>query len=482
MWKSLGLLGGLTMGWWGLLWLVLPRLGWLNWQSVSPTAILLAHLAPPAMLSAAIRVWSHLKEARAKLAEQQQAAAEEDERQASRDAARERHYAALRERQQAASCRWLWARALPVKDAPEWTAELAAGCAWSEMDRETLERDDTLAVLRPHVVELLSDLYLDAGGAAWLPLLVEPIPTLSGVEQLTAFKQWQLEAAQTALGDDAPTLDCRFLPGSGLIADRARLALQQAPELPGVAVLAADAPWAQAEEDDDWNPPDAAETLRRKWLGQPGMACVALLFLRDDLPPPASASAEEDAADPYQPYWEKDFSRGAGDWGGVPARWQPQLAALPHLAALAQACQTETPQDKALQLARGLQPVMDNALVNARLLDYPFSPEDAKPENDQAAATAWLVHNSGEIDVGGVRLAALAGSLSRHQVDLHPIDEASNLVREWGDVGAAFAALQAAVAVAHCARLQAPAVITQFSQDHVAVAIARPFIPEEETA
>ncbi|XLM20409.1 hypothetical protein MKD33_19185, partial [Chromobacterium piscinae] len=132
----------------------------------------------------------------------------------------------------------------------------------------------------------------------------------------------------------------------------------------------------------------------------------------------------------------------------------------------------------ALQLARSLQPVLDNALVNAALLDYPFSPEEAKPENKQASGLAWLCHNSGQIDVGGVRLAAIATALSRHEVELHPIDEASNVVREWGDAGSATPILMAATAVNHCARLRAPAVITHFHDELVSLALARP--PAEE--
>ncbi|MCD4486871.1 hypothetical protein LQR31_20570, partial [Chromobacterium vaccinii] len=154
------------------------------------------------------------------------------------------------------------------------------------------------------------------------------------------------------------------------------------------------------------------------------------------------------------------------------------LARLPRLAVLSQSSSVSLAQDKALQLARSLQPVLDNALVNAALLDYPFSPEEAKPENNQASTLAWLCHNSGQIDVGGVRLAAIATALSRHQVELHPIDEASNVVREWGDAGAATAMLLAAAAVSHCARLQAPAVITHFHDELVSLAMARP--PAEE--
>jgi hypothetical protein len=299
------------------------------------------------------------------------------------------------------------------------------------------------------------------------------------VEQLTRIKALKQAAAAQALGADSHVSgDCRFLPGSGMIGDRVLQALQQDPELPGVVVVAADAPLALSDEDGEWGEPEPALQAHRRWHGEPGMAVVAMVFLRDGLPMPREMVPEE-GADPYQPYWEKEFSGPSAGWGAVPASRQASLAQLPLLAVLAQSSSINLSQDRALQLARQLQPVLDNALVNAALLDYPFSPEEAKPENRQAASLAWLCHNSGQIDVGGVRLAAIATALSRHEVELHPIDEASNVVREWGDAGAATAMLLAATAVSHSARLQAPAVITQFHHDQVSLALARP--PAEET-
>ena len=481
MWRMLGLFGVSTIAWWGLLWLVLPQ----SWQRISPSAILLLHLGPPMLLSAGVKLWGYLKEKRAKQAEAEQTAAADAERQSARDAARERHLAELRERQAVVDCRWLWARATPAEDEPAWLAEAPDGCLWSSLDKADAdgEAGDVLAALRPHVVEALSQLYAAAPGAAWLPLVMEVVPSLSGIEQIAAVKEWQTEAMAMELGDDDwPDPDARFLAGAGTgtVADRARQLLQQEPDLPGVLVLGADAPLA-LQGADDGDEGDAATEERQRWLGKPSLAVAVLLMLREQLPEPeqSSAAVAEDA-DPYQPYWEKDFSRISGSWGVVPGRHQAGLAALPVLAQLGQSSSVALRQERALQLARQLQPVLDNALVNAALLDYPFSPEDAKPENDQAASLAWLAHNGGDINVGGVRLAAIASALSRHGVELHPVDEASNLARDWGDVGVAASAMLAAIAVSHSARLAAPAILTQFSHEQVALAMARP--PRKETA
>ncbi|OQS44621.1 hypothetical protein [Chromobacterium violaceum] len=475
MWRTLGLFGGVTIGWWALLWLVLPQ----SWQRISPSAILMLHLGPPMLLSAGFRLWSYLKEKRAADEAQQQEEQAEAERNDKREAARAQHAAELRERQRAVGCRWLWTAAAPAKDEPAWLAEMADGAHWLALDKDEVEAGEAMDALSPHLSEMLSGLYAEAPGAAWLPLYLEPMRQVPGVEQLTRVKELkQLAVAETLGGDVHVGGDCRFLPGSGQLADRVLQVLQQDPELPGLVVLAADAPLAERDDDEDWGEVDPELSKRRSWMGEPGIAVVAMLFLRDGLVAPAEPEQEAEDADPYQPYWEKDFAGPAAGWGIVPPSQQASLARLPKLAILSQSSSVSLAQDKALHLARSLQPVLDNALVNAALLDYPFSPEEAKPENNQASSLAWLCHNSGQIDVGGVRLAAIATALSRHQVELHPIDEASNVVREWGDAGAATPMLLAAAAVSHCARLQAPAVITHFHDELVSLAMARP--PAEE--
>lgn len=463
MLKLLAILGLVTLLWWGALWLLVP----LDWQQVSPTAMLLVHLLPPLLLTALSHVWRLRQERRAQAAAQAQADAEAAEQQSRRDEARTRHQAELRSRQQALPCRWLWVQALPQRDEPAWLGELPDGCRWEVLTEDELEDHESLDCLQDVAQAGLQALYEEVPGAAALPLLLEVLPQQSGIEQLARIRQWQQQAWQS----DAPppASDCRFLPGSGTLADRVQQFLVQEPELPGAVVLALDAPRAGWEPDED---ADAATRQQWREQGVPGAAVVLLLFLRDGLSAPASGV--EAAADPYQPYWERDPASVSAGWGRVPAGAQQGLAALPVLACLAQSGQGELSRQGTLQLTRQLQPLLDNALVNAALLDFPFSAEDADPQRNQADSVAWLVHNGGDVDVGGTRLAAIGSNLTRHQIALHPVDEASNLVREWGDVGATAPALLTALAVTHCARLAAPAVLAQFQPDHAALSLARP--------
>ncbi|WP_159877069.1 hypothetical protein [Aquitalea denitrificans] len=477
MLRLLTLFGGFTIGWWSLLWLVLP----LSWQRISPSAMLLLHIVPPVALTLGLRWWTARKEKKAEVERQQAEAAGEAERVATREEARRRHNAALAERQQTIACRWLRCTALPVGEEPAWLDDVDDNCQWLPLDLEDLEEgedDDQLAALTTPQREALEALYLAAPGAAWLPVYTEVIPTQSGIEQLAMLKTVQHEAAALALDSTPPAVECRFLPGHGDVAERARQLLLQHSDYPGLVMLAADAPILPLREEDEL---DASADPEQAWRGKPGLALACLLFLRHGLPCAEDSNTVpvSDNQDPYQPYWEKPQTiQHSTDWGMVPPSRQPSLAALPVLAELTQPIQGAAASSRVMQLSRQLQPMLDNALVNAALLDYPFSEEDAQPTANRAASLGWLVHNSGEVQVGGARLSALSGALSRHQVELHPIDQASNSVREWGDNGAATAALLCATAITHCHVLAAPVLLAQFGPDEAALSVARPPLEE----
>jgi len=471
MLKLLALLGLSTLLWWSALWLLIP----VHWQQLSPTVMLLLHLLPPIMLTVLVQLWRLRQQRQEQTAAQAQADAEAAAQQERRDAARTQHQAALHERQQTIACRWLWGQALPQRDEPVWLAALPDACQWSVLTAEEVAEGAVLDSLQASVADALLALYGELPGAAALPLLLEVLPQISGIEQVGRMRELQQQAWFSAQGDaPQPDSDCRFLPGSGALAERVLSFLAQDPALPGVVVLAADAPRALLDADEE---PDSHTRQQWRQLGHPGAAVVLMLFLREGLLA-AEGHAPAAGADPYQPYWERSATAIPAGWGPVPASAQATLSALPVLACLAPSSGTALAQQGTLQLTRQLQALLDNALVNAALLDYPFSEEDARPQDNQADSVAWLVHNSGDVEVGGARLSAIASNLTRHQIALHPIDEACNLVRDWGDVGAATSAMLAALAVTHCARLAAPAVITQFHHDHAALAVARPACKE----
>lgn len=461
--KTLLLLAVAVLVWWAVLWLGLP----MSWNSISPSAILLAHLGPPLLLVGGVKAalaWRAQKAERAAaLAAQQQ----EAQQQAQRQQALEAHQSRLAQRRQGLACRWLWSGALPARDEPDWLDEAPGGCHWQALERDELAGDDVLDIVQPQLEALLSTLYADAPGASCLPHYLEAIPAQEGAPQLRLLQTLQRQAAAEQ-GLPMPSGACLFLPGGAPLGERVHHLLEQQPEQPGVVVLAFDASALPPGDDDDDAPPRSAD------LPAPGAAVVGMLFLRDTLPPPQPDEAAPDDEDTlYQPYWERETPVDQGGWGRVPPQWQAQLAALPVLASLHQGAGASDIPERQQPLEACMAPLLEGALVNAALHPQPFD-ADTPDEAATPQPPAWLVHNSGPITQGKARLTAVANTLGAHQIDLNPVDEASNTVRDWGNAGAADELLQHAVAISHCARLAAPVVIARFAGNGVHLAVARP--------
>ncbi len=468
MFSILSVLLGSTVASWGLLWFVVP----VDWLQTSPTAVLIVHVLPPLLLTLGYYLWQRGKAAREALAASAQEERAEAERQQLREAARLQHQAALAARQAAVDCRWLWVCTHAGEALPDWFREMPDGVHWqtSSNDSEPLS-SDLLDYLDTPVVEALATLYRELPGAACLPLLLQPVPQVSGIEYVQRVKAWQQQAWQQACpARSLPPVECRFLSGGGGLADSIVSCLQHDPSLPGVVVLSADAPLLSATEDEG----DSVQQKRAQ--GEPGAALVLAVFLRTDLPVPAGMAWQPaDEADLYQPYWERPAVLvGDAAWGAVPDVDQPAFLQQSLQVRLAQSSQAPLPSRGMLQLTRALHPALDDALVNAGLLDYAFSPDEASPQQSRRHEVAWLVHNSGDRDRGGMRLAAIASNLSRQGMDIQPIDQASNTVREWGDTGSAASMLLLATAVVQVHRLQAPVVQAYFEADQVSVAVAYP--------
>jgi hypothetical protein len=474
---TLGLFGGLFAGWWLLLWWGLP----IRFQSMSPTAMLLTHLAPPVIFGVAWRIWQKIRESRIVQAQAAGQEAAEADRHAQREAAKQQHYAALAERQVKALCRGVWVQALPVKDEPAWLEEIPDGAYWTTLERDEIDQNaETSEQVQLTLQRLLSDVYATAPGAAWLPHYFEATPQLEGREQLEMLKQAQLQAiAIQEFKETSPNPEPRFFPSSGALMSRVQQLFQQDPSLPGMVVYAADAPLLRRGVlADEWEELGSEQGEINQWQGKPGYAAVAMIFLRENLPVPEPISTQEASQDAYTPYWEKQQHYGDERWGRVPVQWQETLAQLPVLAELRLGEQATIVHKQLLPMARQIHTLFDNALVNAGLRDYPFSSDDKDEAKDQAESIVWLVHNSGDVGVGGTRLAAVSSALQQYAVPLNPIDDASNCVREWGDMGSARSIFQTAIAIVHSARLAAPIVLTEFDRqgdaEHFSVALIKP--------
>jgi len=475
MFSMLSVLLGTTATSWAVLWFAVP----VDWLQLSPTAVLILHLLPPLLLTSAYQWWQRVQLLRQAQAEQAQAQAEQAEQAQAEQAVRQQQQAILASRREAVDCRWLRVLTHGSENPPPWLDEPAIQPYWQAS--LPAERDGNLLdYLAPAAIEALQALYVELPGAASLPLLLQASAQVIGIEYVQQVRAWQQLAWQQAWpGRKQPLADCRFLAGGLAVPDQVLACLQQDPALPGVLVLAADAPVLLAGEEDDND--SAIWPVRAQ--GVPGAALVLAVLMRTDLPAPEPLAGEQGAAvDPYQPYWERPpAASGPAGWGPVPVADQAAFARQALHVRLAQAASAPLPQQGSLSLTRTLQTLLDDVLINGGLLDTSPPPQADSPAEGLQPAPGWLVHNSGELAAGGVRLAAIASNLSRREIDLHPIEQASHTVRDWGDTGQAANLLQMAVAVLQGHRLQMPVLQVHFDDEEVAMSLVYPVTEKEPT-
>lgn len=475
MFSMLSVLLGTTATSWALLWFAVP----VDWLQLSPTAVLSLHLLPPLLLTSAYQWWQRVQQLRQVQAEQAEALAEQAEQAQAEQAARQQQQAVLASRREAVDCRWLRVLTHGSDNPPAWLDEPDVLPYWEASLPD--ERDGSLLdYLAPAAIEAWQALYVELPGAACLPLLLQASRQVNGMEYMQQVRAWQQMAWQQAWpGRTQPLADCRFLADGVAIPDQVLACLQQDPALPGVLVLAADAPALFAGEEDDSD--SAIWPVRAQ--GVPGAALVLAVLMRTDLPAPELLAAEPGGdADPYQPYWERPLAvTGQAVWGAVPEADQAAFARQALHVRLAQSARAALPQQGTLPLTRTLQTLLDDALINGGVLDDCPPQQADSPAAGSLPAPGWLVHNSGELAAGGVRLAAIASNLSRREIDLHPIDQASHTVRDWGDTGQAASLLQLAVTVLQGHRLQMPVLQVHFDDEEVAVSVAYPVTDKEPT-
>ncbi|TDR79835.1 hypothetical protein [Paludibacterium purpuratum] len=471
MWMSLLLFVSSLFGWWGLLWLGLP----VSWQRISPSAILLIHAVPPVLIFSLAKLWLGKRKERAAAADEQRKQAAEAERLAALATAREQHRAALAVRREPVECRWA---GLMLQgqgaEAPAWLDDLGEHGFVRQIEADELEGDSLSERLTPALTEWFTALYEQAPGAAALPLLLEPCPALAGGEQLQWVRKVQLQVldslAETQFKNRPRPREmaCRFLPGRGLLAERLITLFEQDATLPGATVLAFDAAWADSVLDDE--------------PASQGAAVAGLLFLRANLPqsePAADVPAEQNGDNaPYQAYWQKPVALEWAEWGTVPPWAQEDLLTQPKLAALARGAHASALPTGVIGMSKVLRTLLDEALINGSLRDLPFADDEPDPQAEQAASLAWLVHDGGSLRAAGGRMAALGSLLSDNEVELSPIDDASNLVRDCGVLGSANDVALDACAALHAARLQAPVLLAHFVGDEASLSVTRPPLEE----
>ncbi|TJZ66842.1 hypothetical protein [Chitiniphilus eburneus] len=465
--------GGITGIWWALVWFVLP----VDLRQLSVPSLTLLHVAPPVLLMGAWSAWKSYRAKRAAALAQAAIDAQAAENAARISAARDTHEAELRRRRAYVDCRGVWVSS--TTPPPGWFEGQPAPCAFLEHPAEETLGVGRETALRQSLHEVLSLAIGSSPAIAWLPIYLLPGNQMAGAAQLDLARgAWQAAIDDNALDHPPGQADCKFLPGIDGVADRVVALFENDPTLPALLLLGPDSPLADTEADDPYDddaPPAPSAS------GKPGHAVVALLFSRPGL---TTSYRDDDAVvtgddqDPYQPYWERQGGEAAGlGWARVPPPLQPALLDLAPLATLHQGrtLQKQGGVGHGNGLSRQIQNLLEGALINASLRDQPF--DSAEADAPAPVEIGWLAHNSGSVDTGGSRLAALATALHYFGSELNPIDQATNVVVEYGDIGAARGPLLLATALLRAAQLAQPTVAAEFDgDDFVGVGVMRPAI------
>ncbi|MBS1157492.1 MAG: hypothetical protein H6R07_3416 [Proteobacteria bacterium] len=450
-----------ALGWGGLLWFRLP----INLANFSPLSLIALHVGPPLLVTLWVWLWQRARNKRVAMVEAERAAAEAEKNAAVRTAAQAVYDERMAQRRFACDCRAVAVAGLVAQN--EGVADLlpeGEGIYWGLVDAEEMvDFSDPLEALTPYLEEALTELYQHSPAAIWLPHFISPPHDVAGEMLLAKVREAACTAAAQVVDEEVPSVLVRFLPEAGHTTERFLGLFESDQALPGAVVLGFDSPLVRrGPVDEDAFPGDEepAEREVRYWQGLPGQAVAALLLTAPWLERQAADLRvdviETADADAYTPYWERNHASDNDAWlARIPAIWRASLVDAPILACLHRGGSRQAGQEvvRPLALANFCLAALDRALVNAGLRDMPFGAESpAEPKAPLNESCCWLVHHAGAVECGGTRLAALGNALTYFGIDLHPVDEASNSVVQFGHVGRALPLLLSALTVAHAAR------------------------------
>jgi hypothetical protein len=355
------------------------------------------------------------------------------------------------------------------------------------------EVSDPLDLLQPALENVLRNLYASCGAAAVLPIYVLPPAEVSGEEVIRRVREAHgmlVQELALAVNIDHGQPGVLFLPAADGAANSVIPLFETMPDLPGVVVLAFDSARSRVPPEDEFlDEPDPERVRLEKQVGKPSEGVFALLITHSALPSMLDAIAGTAEAtgerDSLTPYWHKAMQPGGNL--ALLTRMMPELRSelgeLPVLAHIHRAAftQTDDKHNRVLELTRTMQSLLERAQVNAGLIEQSFvfegagaEPAPDKPETAEPKC-GWLVHNAGGVDYAGNRLAALGTAMMYFEIDINPIDMATNVVTRIGDLGRACPIGMLALTVAQAAAHKLPALCSEFyGQDGIALSFAMP--------
>ncbi|MDR3212522.1 MAG: hypothetical protein LBT71_01170 [Azoarcus sp.] len=456
---------GFTVLWWAALWFALP----VDLSRQSPGVLLIWHGGPPL---AAVTLWWLFGRVSAWRADRQEKAAQKA-RKAARETAREAggqaHRQALAHRCACVECRAVW---VAVPGIPRWYKDKPAGTLLKQ-DAEKVRGAGREAALFASLQQVFKAALQQCKAVAGLPLYIAP----GGSEPIRRERVMEAWRLALTVRDDfgrAPLhSECSSLSGEGDIVSRALELFERDPALPAFILLGMDSPLGDAPEEDDF-------AVVRRQAPRSGHAVVAMLLSRPGLSAPPLGSGERapdrDEIDLNMlPYWERDRLGKS-----VEIQWRvpllPDFWILTPFAALHR--MRHVPHEaRPGAMARRMGEALEEALIDAGLRDWPS--EDNEPGKDSAPEKSepppadeaeplelgWLVHDAGdeEYPARPARLVAIADALKKPGCEIDLLTQASNVVDEQGDTGAARDTLMLAEALIHAARCGKPALMAMFA-------------------
>jgi hypothetical protein len=474
------LLIGLATVWVSLLWFVLP----VDLTAHSPIRLGLWHLLPPLGAWLGISLFLHRRKRKRREAAEAYEVREQIRRQQAREEARHQYEAAMRQRQFGCHCRGLWVQA-------DAEADLAEVFPNAEI---THAKPDGAS---GSYIQPLIALYKQCPGALALPLYLVPPADAIAIDVMEHVKRGIQPVVEALYWEQRHKPRILFAPRANHAADSALAIFEQNADLPGAVVLAFDSPLArieQAQEQAATAEHDAVAentaSLEEQLPGGPAGGALAFLFthpaLDDMLSTASHAVLLADAGnrdDAMKPYWEKrDIPEGHLAMLAVLTRQErSQLQALPVWAGIHRSHSLMTEKGwRPLQRVQHLQSALEQALISAGLLAFPFTYADGEASQEKAEkkdgpvpeastlAVNWLVHNAGGPEAAAGRMTDIGGALNHFKLDLNPVSEATNTIMELGNWGKATPWALLASSIAKAGELQAPVLSVQYFGDREA--------------
>ena len=485
--RALLALGLLVAGWVAALWFLIAP----DFSRWSVPQLAVAHVGPPLLMWGGWCLWRRRRQQRkaAHAVRKEELAAQT--RLAALEVARVEHAAEQRRLQFGCDCRAiamtqvLTTTLMDGALLPEAETIHVSTISADELSEssDSNETDDLLSHLYPSVDEALGALYAQCPAAAHFSVYVAPPAEIGGEAVISAVRQIRSRFVADT-GASEPIL---FLPLRDSAAESLIGLFDANPELPGAVVLAFDSPWWRAqrlaESGSQGNEDESAQNEQQRWQGAPGQGVFALFVTHPELGGMlANLTRQHNPHDPMTPYWEKMVGAASiplalanlSDLEHDQLQRQMPMARI-HRPALTtfDAAQSEPSGSMSRQgAAQAIEALIERAQIHAAQIDLslelPPGEESSEPGQDDtsspspAARCDWLVHNVGGVDCGGPRLASLGVALLKRGLDLDPIEAATNVTVNVGDLGQARGVGMLALAVGRAVAGEGAALCAEF--------------------